>query len=201
MAVFETVLKSDLKKPVQVKQLSGNLFSGDSGGNKITVEVLDNGSPATLSGTVTGYVIREDNSTVTISNGTLTENKASITLPASVYTVVGRVSIVVKVGTTTVGACTAYVYRTTTDTIVDPGSVVPDISELLALIGECEDATTAASTAATEASRVDASISKSNGVVTIVITNRNNQQTTVTMNDYEAATIVETQAIITEFAG
>lgn len=197
MAIFETVLKSDLKKPVQVKQLSGNLFSGDSGGNKITVDVLDNGSPATISGTVTGYVIREDNSTVTISNGTLTGNKASIVLPASVYTVVGRVSIVVKVGTTTVGACTAYVYRTTTETIIDPGSVIPDISELLALIGECETATAAA----TEASRVNASLSKSNGVVTIVITNRNNQQTTVTMNDYEAATVDETQAIITEYVG
>lgn len=200
MAVFETVLRSDLKKPIRVVQLTGNLFSADNGGNKITVEVVDNGSPASISGGVTGYVIREDNSTVVII-GSLSSNMASIVLPASAYAVVGKVSIVVKVGETTVGACTAYVYRTTTDTIVDPGSVIPDISELLALIGECEDAATAASTAATEASRVNASLSKNNGVVTIVITNRNNQQTTVTMNDYEAATISETQAIITEFAG
>lgn len=200
MAVFETVLKSDLKKPVIVQPLPGNVFSGDNGGNKITVEITDNGSAASLSGGVVGYILREDNQTV-IVNGSISGNRASIVLPASAYAVIGRISIVVKVGTTTVGACTAYVYRTTTDTIVDPGSVIPDISELLALIGECEDAATAASTAATEASRVNASLSKNNGVVTIVITNRNNQQTTVTMNDYEAATISETQAIITEFAG
>lgn len=141
MAVFETILKSDLKKPVQVKQLSGNLFSGDNQGNKITVEVMDNGSPATLSGGVTGYVIREDNATVTISSGTLSGNKASVILPEEAYNVVGRVSIVVKVGTTTVGACTAYVYRTSTDTLVDPTGAIPSIQELLAKISACEQAT------------------------------------------------------------
>ena len=62
MAIFETVLQSDLKKPVQVKQLTGNLFSADNGGNKITVEVFDNGSAATLSGGVTGYIIRHRDS-------------------------------------------------------------------------------------------------------------------------------------------
>ena len=148
MAVFETVLQSDLKKPVQVKQLIGNLFSADNGGNKITVEVLDNGSAATLSGGVTGYVIRGDNATVAVT-GTLTNNRASIVLPAAAYVVVGHISIVIKVGTTTVGACTGYVYRTTTDTIVDPGHVIPSIEELLAQISACEAATTAATNAAT----------------------------------------------------
>ena len=141
MAIFETVLKSDLKKPVQVKQLSGNLFSGDNQGNKITVEVMDNGSAATLSGGVTGYVIREDNATVTISSGTLSGNKASIILPEEAYNVVGRVSIVIKVGTTTVGACTAYVYRTSTDVLVDPTGTIPSLQELLSKISACETAT------------------------------------------------------------
>ena len=148
--MIETWLKSDLKQAVQVKQLSGNLFSGDSGGNLIGVEVLDDGSPATLTGGVTGYIIRADGATVTV-NGTLEGNRASIVLPASAYIVVGQVSIVVKVSTMTVGACVAYVYRTTTDTIVDPGSVVPDISELLAKIADCEAAAEDATEAAEEA--------------------------------------------------
>jgi hypothetical protein len=200
MAVFETVLVSDLKKPIQVKQLTGNLFSGDNGGNKITVEVLDGGSAATLSGTVTGYILRADNATVTVT-GTLSGNKASITLPASAYAVIGAVSIVVKLGTTTLGACTSYVYRTTTDTIVDPGSVVPDISELLAIIGDCETATAAANTAAIGAGYVNIAMSKSGDTITITTTNRNNQQTTVTMTDYTVATTTETEAIITEYEG
>jgi hypothetical protein len=155
--VFETILQSDLQKMVNVKQLTGNLFSADNGGNKITVEILDGGAPATVSGSVYGYAIREDGKTVVIE-GTLSGNKASIVLPASAYAVIGKLNIVIKVGTATVGACQAYVYRTTTDAIVDPGSVVPDISELLAQIGACEEATTAANTAATAANTAAANV-------------------------------------------
>lgn len=143
MALFETWLKSDLKKPLKVEQLKGNLFSSDNGGNQIGVEVLDNGSPATLTGGVIGYVIRADGATVAV-NGSLSGNRASIVLPASAYVVTGQVSIAIKVGSTTVGACSAYVYRTTTDSLVDPGHVIPSIEELLEKIAACEAATTAA---------------------------------------------------------
>ena len=147
MAQFETWLKSDLKKPVEVVKLKGNLFSADNGGNLIGVEVLDDGSPATLSGEVHGYAIREDNYTVFIE-GTLANNKASIVLPLACYNVVGQISIVIKVGETTVGACTGYVYRSTTDAVVDPAHVIPSIEELLAQIDACIEATDDANEAA-----------------------------------------------------
>ena len=152
MAIFETWLNSDLKKPLRVAQLSGNLFSEDANGNLIGVEVFDNGSPASFSNisSVHGYIIRADGYTVA-TNGTLSGNKASIVLPASAYAVIGQVSIVIKVDDMTVGACVCYVYKTTTDVIVDPGSVVPSISELLDKIGACEAATLAASSAASVA--------------------------------------------------
>lgn len=133
MALFETWLKSDLKKPLKIEQLKGNLFSSDNGGNQIGVEVLDNGSPATLTGGVMGYVIRADGATVAV-NGSLSGNRASIVLPASAYVVTGQVSIAIKVGTTTVGACTAYVYRTTTDSLVDPGTIIPSVQTLISQI-------------------------------------------------------------------
>ena len=164
MAVFETVLKADLTKPVNVVKLPGNLFSADSGGNMITVEVFDNGSPATLSGNVSGYVIRPDNQTVVIE-GTLTGNKASVVLPASAYVVIGQVSIVVKIGTTTVGACTSYVYRTTTETVVDPGTVVPSLVELLQAVADCEAATAAAIAAAAAVASV-ASVAETEEIIT-----------------------------------
>ena len=147
MAVFETILKSDLSRPVQVTPLIGNFFSSDNEGNRINVDVYDHGSPATLTGGVMGYIIRADNVTVTVQ-GTASGNRASILLPASAYTVVGLISIVIKNGETTIGACTSYVYRTTTDTIFDPGHVIPSIDELLAKIGDCEAATDAAYDAA-----------------------------------------------------
>lgn len=133
MAVFETWLKSDLKKPLKVTQLEGNLFSQDNGGNLIGAEVTDGGQAATLSGNVTGYFMRADGETVVIV-GTLSGNRASIVLPASAYVVVGQASIVIKVGDTTVGACVGYVYRTTTDAIVDPGRLIPSLADLLAQI-------------------------------------------------------------------
>ena len=148
MAVFETWLRSDLKKPMRVVELSGNLFSADNGGNLIGVEVLDGGQAASLSGDVYGYIIRADGATVLV-NGTLSGNRASIVLPASAYVVIGQVSIVIKVGSVTVGACVAQVYRTTTDTIVDPANVIPSISELLEAIDDCRQATDDANSAAT----------------------------------------------------
>ena len=141
--MFETWLRSDLKKPLTVECLEGTFFSGDNEGNLVGVEVFDDGSPASLSGGVTGYVVRADDVTVTIS-GTLTDNKAYIVLPSSAYTVPGFASIVIKVSTVTVGACVVYVYRSTTDSMFDPGHVVPSLEELLAKIADCEAATAAA---------------------------------------------------------
>lgn len=141
--MFETWLRSDLKKPLNVECLEGAFFSGDNEGNLVGVEVFDDGTPASLSGGVTGYVIRADGVTVMV-NGTLSDNKASIVLPASAYTVPGFASIVIKVSTVTVGACVVYVYRSTTDSYFDPGHVVPSLEELLAKIADCEAATEAA---------------------------------------------------------
>ena len=195
MALFETVLVSDLKKPVQVKELTGNLFSADNNGNKITVSVMDNGTTAQISGNVTGYVIRADGKTV-IVEGELVGNMASIVLPASAYAVIGRVSIVVKVGTTTVGACTSNVYRSTTDEIVDPGHVVPDITELLEKIAECEEATAAAEAAAIAAGYVDIDMSKTGKTITVSITNKNNQTKTQTIVE-PTVTVTNENGIIT----
>ena len=202
MAVFEKWLTSDLKKPLRVARMTGEFFSQDSLGNLIGVEVLDNGEAASLSGGVFGYVIRNDGNTVLV-NGTLSGNKASITLPASAYAIVGPVSIVIKVGTTTVGAVQGYVYRSSTDTYIDPGSVVPDISELLAKIADCEAATTAANsaasaanTAATETSRVDIAMSKTGNVITVTTTDRNNQQTSRTLQE-PTATATKSGEVVT----
>lgn len=144
MALIETWLQTDLKKPVQVIRLQGNLFSGDNQGNLIGFEVLDNGSAAELTGGVTGYIIRADGATVTVVGTLSGGNRCSIILPSSAYVIPGQTSIVVKNGTVTVGACVAYVYKTTTDTLVDPGHVIPSIDELLAKIADCEAATAAA---------------------------------------------------------
>lgn len=150
LAAFESWFRQDLKKPVAVRQLTGNLFSADNAANLIGVEILNDDAPAEVSGAVMGYIIRSDGATVSVQ-GTLAGNKCSVTLPSSCYAVIGQISIVIKLGTTTVLACTGYVYQTTTDAIVDPGHVIPSISELLAKIAEMEAGTAAAEEAATAA--------------------------------------------------
>lgn len=173
---FETILQSDLSKPVQVKQLTGNFFSGDNKANKITVELFKDGSPYELTGGISAYVIREDKKTVVIADtqGThYTEkdgNKYSVILPQSAYVVEGQVSIVVKVGTVTVGACTTYIYKSTTSVIVDPGSVIPDISELEAIIASCVAATEDAQTATLAAQSATASANTATNAANSVAT-------------------------------
>lgn len=151
---FETWLQSDLTKPLKVQALHGVFFSADNAANLIGAEVYDGGAPASLSGTCIGYAIRADGGTLTIT-GTVSGNKASIILPTSAYVIEGPLDIVIKVISgsvkTTVGACRGYVQRATTDTIIDPGHVIPSLEELLAQIDACEQATDAANTAASNA--------------------------------------------------
>lgn len=138
MAVITTNLRCELQEPVKVQYLNGNLFSQDNQGNVINVAVFDNGEPAEITGTVSGSVIRSDGGTVALSGGTIEGNVASITLPSAAYYVPGVVSIVIKLTTdgviTTLAAVVANVYRTSTDTAIDPGTIIPSIQTLISAI-------------------------------------------------------------------
>lgn len=126
------------------------MFTGDNNSNEIAVEVTNGGEPVELTGAVTAYAIRTDGLTA-VFTGTLSGNTASVILPESCFKAVGTLSIVIKVGTTTVGACTCYVYRTSTGTVVDPEHIVPTVEELVAEISNMRQATTDANTAAQNA--------------------------------------------------
>lgn len=135
MAVFETWIESDLQKMIVPKALPGNAFCMDSGANLIGVSVMDGGEPATLSGTVAGKVVRSDGTTVPVTGGTLSGNRASIVLPQRAYEVPGPIAIAVTLTSgstvTTIGAVTGYVVRSQTDSIIDPGTILPTIDTLI----------------------------------------------------------------------
>ena len=138
MAVITTNLSCELQEAVKVQYLKGNLFSQDVQANKISVAVYDGGSPASISGTVTANIIREDGGTVTATGGTISGNVVSITLPAAAYIVPGLVSIVIKVTassvTTTIAAVVVNVYQSSTETAIDPGTIIPSVTALVAQI-------------------------------------------------------------------
>lgn len=154
MAVIETWFAQDLKEPVKVHYLQGNVFSKDNGGNLIGVVVMDGEEAAVLQGTVSGSIIRADGATLTVP-GTLYANECRIVLTQACYDIPGLLSVVIKLTNgstvTTLCALTATVYQSETDSIVDPEHVVPSISELLAQIDACRTATTNANSATTAA--------------------------------------------------
>lgn len=118
--MFEYWLETDLQRLAEVKH-SGIVFSQDSGANKIGVKVTNNGIPVTLTGTVNGYVIKPDGTTIEIT-GDKSGNEAWVVLSSSAYSVVGSISVFVKLinGTevTTLGGVEAYVYPSKTANVL-----------------------------------------------------------------------------------
>lgn len=139
-------LRDTLRTPLAMHNAQAQTFA---------LVITDGGAPATLTGAgCTGYFIRADGYTVTIS-GTVSGNIAMVTLPAACYAVQGRckLSVNVTVGSTihTLLMVEGYADRTRTDAIVDDSHLIPSIDELLAQISAMEAATTAATTATSSA--------------------------------------------------
>ena len=138
MAQLETWIKQDLKEPLHVRYLSGNMFTQDNAANLVGVEVFDDGEPATLGGSVSANVVRSDGGTVAVSGGTLSGNKVSVILPQAAYAIPGAISIIIKLTTggtvTTLGAIVVTVYRSSTDAAIDPGTIIPSVQNLISQI-------------------------------------------------------------------
>ena len=133
MAVIETWYNQDLQKPVKVNYLNGNLFSHNGNGNRIGVHVFDNGEPVTLAGTVSGYVVTSDGSTVPCT-GSRSGNNASILVPPAAYQP-GAVFITVFLTdgstVTTLASVSTSVLVARTENQVSPGSVVTDWTQTI----------------------------------------------------------------------
>ncbi len=144
MAVIETWFNQDLQKPVTVQYLDGSLFSNNGNGNRIGVNVYDNGEAVTLTGSVSGYAVLSDGTTVPCT-GARTGNQASILVPPAAY-VPGALflSVFLTDGTTvtTLAAVSTSVLLARTDSQVDPGSVVTDWTQTIN--GAMQDVQTAA---------------------------------------------------------
>ena len=143
MAVFETWLNQDLQKPLKPQVLDGSLFTQDNAGNLVGVVLFNNGEPEEISGTVGGMILRADGATVAVVDGNSNGNKGWIILPQSAYAVPGQIVIVIKVTNgstvTTIGAATVCVQKSSTDTIVDPGTIISGIDTLIATIDAAID--------------------------------------------------------------
>lgn len=133
MAVIETWFRQDLQKAVKVNHIDGNLFTHNGNGNRIGVRVYNDGEPVTLTGTVSGYVITSDGSTVPCV-GARSGNKATITIPPAAYQPGNAfITIFLTDGSTVTTLCAAQttVLQARTGSQVSPGSVVQDWTQTI----------------------------------------------------------------------
>lgn len=138
--------------------LTNPIYYGDADAQRIRFRVYQSHgdeTPLDLSeATITTHFLRPDDGDVIIS-GVGGSEYSYVDLPAACYAYSGIFKCLVKVSgndiTTSVLYLTGRIDNPTSDTIVDPGTVIPSLDDLLAQIDACEDATAAANTAATNA--------------------------------------------------
>lgn len=152
MANFEQWINQDLQAPVQAVYSQSLAFSADNDSILVGVHVTDGGEPATLSGNVVAHVIRSADGGTVSFGGTLSGSDVSAILPEACFAYPGQIAVMLQLvsGTTKTTLCKALysVVQGETGTPIDPGSVVPDLDDLLAMLDEMAQATDAAEAAA-----------------------------------------------------
>lgn len=148
-----------LDGPIIPESMAGSLFTGEKLAHQFIISCTRDGAAISLSGSVTGRFMRADGQTILLT-GSVSSGKGTLTLPQDCYNINGRFVMalfnVAGGATTTIYAATGNVLRTQGGTIIDSGSAVPNIDDLLAQIDAMEQATARANAAADKAVRYDA---------------------------------------------
>lgn len=139
MAIYrEDFVDIDLaEKSIHRSFLPRTIGEGDQLANRFGIRLLRNGEAVSIGGTCAGYFIRPSGDTVVIT-GTVSGNTVYVDLPQACYTYEGQFALAIKVtsgsATGTMRIIDGVVANTTTDTLIDPGTIIPTIDALLASI-------------------------------------------------------------------
>lgn len=141
MAQFLKHFTQDLAQDLKIRQCGTLVFNADDLSNVISVDVYNNGEPATLPGTVVGAVICSDGSTVPIDNGTISGNTVSMTLTGACFAIPGQIGVGIQIVNgdvkTTILKAVYNVEKFTTDDVVDPDSrITLSVSDLIDAIAD-----------------------------------------------------------------
>lgn len=151
MAVFEKTFVQDLTQNLKTHHCEAIVFSADNESNVVKCALYQGAEPAAVTGSVVVYAIRADGNTVTFA-GTLGNNVASATLPQSCFVAPGPLAVMLQIVSgdvkTTVLKAIFTVEASSTGAIIDPGHVIPDLSDIIAMLDQMEQATEAAYEAA-----------------------------------------------------
>ena len=137
MADFEIFRNCELTKPPQTHSLAGTFFTEDNIGQRLGFHILKYGTPETITGTVSGLCVRADGVTVPIT-GAASNNDVYVDLPEESLAINGPCALSIRVANngkkTVLGRFTYSVAITSTDSIINPGNVIPSIEELIQIL-------------------------------------------------------------------
>lgn len=159
---------SDITEPVLCQPVQTAFIAGDGQAHQIRLALTRSGAPENLEGlTVTGYVLRADDSTV-VARGSVKDSRLCVTLPPACYAVPGRFHFILRTVRedviTTVLWLEGHISAATSDTFVDPGETFPSLDVLLSrldtLVDAAEHAESAAATARDAAAQLPGDMDK-----------------------------------------
>lgn len=135
MAQFKRIFYQDLTKRRIIRHCEDVVFSGDNLSDKIGVYLYDNGEPYAGGGTVSGTVINSRGQTVPITTGEISGNLVTVTLEEAALAVPGIIGVYVKLTSgqqiaTVLGAMFTAM-PTETDQTIDPGTIIPSVTQLI----------------------------------------------------------------------
>ena len=162
---------ADILAGIAVTAMPSLFAQGDKLAHTLRIQVKADGQAVALAGwAVTANMIRQDQTTVTIT-GKVVGNAAEVTLEAACYGQSGGFTLSVALSKDgqliTIFCGRGDVTRTRTDSLVDPGHVIPSIDEIIAQYGlmktavqNADAATKRANTAADSADKVAKTVQK-----------------------------------------
>lgn len=156
--ILACTYKVDISKPIHPTPLEPMLVCQDNKANRLAFELYSLDIPYSPGGSCVGLVKRADGAAVPIT-GVVSNNLLYIDLPQEAYAIEGPVTVVVRSVTAAAKTTIFYGYGNVLNgesgTIINPGNVIPDITDLLAAIDQMQQATADAEAAATKAVRYD----------------------------------------------
>ena len=143
MAQFELNFVQDLMQKIGIRHCETMVFTKDNLADAIRVALYVGEEPYSGGGTVSATAVRSDGITVPITNGSITGNVVTVYLTEAAVDVPGNVGLYVKLTSgdtrTTVLAAIFAAQRTETDSTIDPGTIIPSVTDLINAIDAAVD--------------------------------------------------------------
>lgn len=150
--VNQLLFEQDMAKPVQLRQIHGSLFENDNNGLQIGVRVFRNGEVESLIGSIICEVMRNDGAIVVVI-GERSGNLACASIPSNCL-MPGPIKMVMKnvdgEQKTTILAVSGVVLMVNGSAYIDPGTVIPDLTEYTELVNRAEAAATSIANLSTD---------------------------------------------------